>query len=1143
MEKSTLLNDYSTDSPSTFETRNQPQAISATFRVEGMTCGACVAAITNSLKGLDGVNSASVSLVTERATIIFDPSIVSSTDIHESIEDCGFDAYLVTEMRPSIPNTLPNSIPTTKENVPQYPLHSATLSISGMTCGACSASITNNLKALQGVKNVAISLVTERGAIEFYSTVTDTDKIIEEIQGTGFDATLISTFPIAQQPLIPTNTLSTNAAKKSQTLKLKVYGMTCSSCSNTLENALRSLPGVSDALVNLVLEEATVYFDPNLIGVRSIVEQVENTGFDAILASTADNALQLESLSKAKAITESRNKLILCVLVASPVIILSRLTPKPFGFLSCLKSQICMSPLYLDDVINLILTIFIQFGIGSSFYKASIKAIKHKALTMDVLVCLSTTCAFFFSVLIMFFSLIKQSPTRPHTFWETPAMIITFILCGKYLEIKAKSQTSSALARLIQLSPSMATIYINTEKYDTATNDTMKKDSGNDTSDETHLETKSIPTELIQQGDIVLVLPGEKIPADGIVIRGETYVDESFITGESMSVSKTVESHVICGSVNGFGRIDIKVTHAGSETTLSHIVSLVQDAQTSRTSIQRYADYIAGFFVPTVIILGFFTLVFWMVVSHILLDPPKFFSGLDGKFIGSLRLAISVIVVACPCALGLATPTAVMVGTGVGASNGILIKGGAVLETASRVTTVLFDKTGTLTTGDMNVSSFEISFGFLEKFGLSHGQWWRIVGCVEQGSEHPIARGIMKMVKEKCKISENVQVEGTVENFVVKVGFGVSATVKLDNVSDFVSVMIGSGKMMDQQSVTDIPVHVRELESQSTGQSLVMVSINGTYSGYLCISDTIRTNAQATVGALKKLGLSVGIVSGDHPSVVARVAQEVGIPKNMVWGGVSPGDKLVIVNQLQSPDLEDSAGSELMDHFTFDLLTRSKGQQEAVAMIGDGINDSPALAQAMLGISMAGATDIAMDAADIVLLKENSLLDVVAAFQLCHRIFACIQVNLIWAVVYNAVTIPIAMGLLLPWGISMHPAIAGGAMACSSVSVVCNSLLLQLWKKPKWMRELDEDTDTDISCCTQIRSRSSALNQGEYEPLTEFDCDSDDVVFSDSATVIGSQTISKFTNNQHSWTSKLGLFFKRHNPNRTNNHKYSLLPR
>lgn len=302
--------------------------------------------------------------------------------------------------------------------------------------------------------------------------------------------------------------------------------------------------------------------------------------------------------------------------------------------------------------------------------------------------------------------------------------------------------------------------------------------------------------------------------------------------------------------MNGFGRIDIKVTHAGSETTLSHIVSLVQDAQTSRTSIQRYADYIAGFC----------SYCYYSWIFHIgildgsfsyLTGPAQIFSGLDGKFIGSLRLAISVIVVACPCALGLATPTAVMVGTGVGASNGILIKGGAVLETASRVTTVLFDKTGTLTTGDMNVSSFEISFGFLEKFGLSHGQWWRIVGCVEQGSEHPIARGIMKMVKEKCKISENVQVEGTVENFVVKVGFGVSATVKLDNVSDFVSVMIGSGKMMDQQSVTDIPVHVRELESQSTGQSLVMVSINGTYSGYLCISDTIRTNAQATVGALK----------------------------------------------------------------------------------------------------------------------------------------------------------------------------------------------------------------------------------------------------------------------------------------------------
>lgn len=1162
MEKTNLLEDFSPlNSPSNSGTKsNSSQNVSSTFAVQGMTCGACVSAITNGLESLEGVVDASVSLVTERAAVTFDPDIVSSSDIKERIEDCGFDARLISE---NIPRTFPSSNLTKimAEKQPSQPsLYSATVAISGMTCGACSASITNNLEALDGITSVAISLVTERGAIEFDPTITSTDKIIQEIEDSGFDANLISSSPISQHSTNDSTSQSLSSSNQeklaTQTLKLKVYGMTCSSCSTTVENVLRSLPGVLDALVNLVLEEATVYYDPALTGARSIVEAIEGAGFNAILASTADNALQLESLSKVKAINRARNQLIFSTLLSIPVIMLSHLTPKPFKFLAPFKSQICMPGLYLDDIVNMILTIPIQFVIGARFYTATLKAVRHRSLTMDVLVCLSTSCAFFFSILIIIVSIIQKAPNHPHTLWETSAMIITFILAGKYLENKAKGRTSSALSRLIQLSPSMATIYTNTEQYDNATKNALESDfantslsgnSDNSTNNESRLETKSIPTELIQHGDIVLVLPGEKIPADGIVIRGETYADESFVTGESMSVSKTNGSQVICGSINGFGRIDVRVTHSGSETKLSHIVQLVQDAQTSKTSMQRYADYVAGFFVPTVIILGLLTFAGWLIFSYTQSNLPKIFLGPSGKFIGSLTLAISVIVVACPCALGLATPTAVMVGTGVGASNGILIKGGAVLETASRVTTVLFDKTGTLTTGDMNVSSFDIVSTVLEKFGLTSVQWWKLVGCTEQGSEHPIARGIMKMVKSKCGLSENAQVEGVVENFVVSVGLGISANVKVNQSLDFMKVLIGSSKMMDQSGIVDIPESIRELESQSVGQSLVLVSINGVYAGYISIADTIRENARATVSALKKLGYSVGIVSGDHPSVVSRVAKEVGISKDMVWGGVSPEGKLEIVDQLESDDLESSIGAGHSGRSSFSML-KPKRRKEIVAMVGDGINDSPALAHASLGISMAGATDIAMDAADIVLLKENSLLDVAAAFQLCGRIFSCIRLNLIWAIIYNAITIPIAMGLLLPWGIVMHPVIAGGAMACSSVSVVCNSLLLQLWKRPKWLRKLYEETGTASDGTDNIQSRPRewfSNRQSRHTPVNSVDFDYDDEgSLSEAPTVVGSPASATFPKTEPSspkLMERIKSAFGVKNSN-SKKHKYSLLP-
>lgn len=1033
--------------PNNPSARPPPQS-TATYSIEGMTCGACVSAITNGLEDLDGVSKAAISLVTERGAVNYDASKVTPEQILERIDDCGFDAKLLSTKTDS---------PVTEEITKDTPKDSnectAIISIEGMTCGACVAAITNGVEGMNGVSKASISLVTERGAIEYDSSVVTSNEILERIDECGFDAKLLSTQPIENTPNSSSVETSFDNAidpNRITDVRLKIYGMTCASCTSSVENVLLSTPGVKNAVVSLALEEVTITYNSSVTGPRTLVEAVEGAGFHAILATSADNSLQLESLSRVKSIHKCKKDLLVCLIFAIPVIIISKFVPHVFPFLAFLKYPI-IAGLYLDDVVNFILTLPIQFGVGSRFYISAYRALSHRAPTMDVLVCLSTSCAFFFSVLSVLYSTAISYPKHPATLWETSAMLITFITAGKYLENKAKGQTSIALSRLISLSPSSATIYSYPEKYE--------ENLHSENFDNTALEQKTVSTDLLQTGDITVLLPGEKVPADGTVLFGESYVDESLITGESMPVTKKIGDLVICGSINGHGRMDIKVTRTGNDTKLAHIVQLVQDAQTSKTEVQRYADYIAGFFVPCVIFLGFGTFFVWMILSHILNNPPKVFEGEESKFMVCLHLCISVIVVACPCALGLATPTAVMVGTGVGASNGILIKGGAVLETASRVTTVLFDKTGTLTTGKMAVSNFQriTSVGNLT---IKPKSWWTLVAAVEQNSEHPIARGIVNKARSECGMEEESTVPGVsssafeavVDNFKVIVGEGVMATVSLPSENATYSVITGNSKLLDNFGIK-IPDDASQ-KALVAGQTIVFVAINKSYAGYIALSDTIRPQARATVDALKRLGYSVGMVSGDQPSVVARVAKQLGIHRSRAWGGISPEGKLQIIDRLQCTDPELGGSGINLDG----------GSAEVVAFVGDGINDSPALTQAALGISLAGSTDAAMEAADIVLIKEDPLLDVAAAFHLSRTTFNRIKLNLGWAVLYNMFMIPFAMGVFLPLGIMLHPVFAGAAMAFSSVSVVVSSLLLQLWKCPEWISPLSKPANSENSC-------------------------------------------------------------------------------
>ncbi|KAK2871628.1 hypothetical protein FQN49_003000 [Arthroderma sp. PD_2] len=610
----------------------------------------------------------------------------------------------------------------------------------------------------------------------------------------------------------------------------------------------------------------------------------------------------------------------------------------------------------------------------------------------------------------------------------------------------------------MSLTPSMATIYEDPVAAEKAA-ESWKKVSTSTSADKpesapaaAQTGQRVIPTELIQVGDIVCIKPGDKIAADGVVIRGEMYVDESMVTGEAIPINKSPGHHVIAGTVNGTGWADFRVTRAGRDTQLSQIVKLVQEAQTSRAPIQRMADTVAGYFVPTIITLGFVTFIGWMILSHLLPHPPKVFlvEGSGGTLMVCLKICISVIVFACPCALGLSTPTAVMVGTGVGAEHGILVKGGAALEAATKVKHVVFDKTGTLTMGKTNVAEAKLETTWSTN-EWRRRLWWVIVGLTEMTSEHPIGKTIVSKSKSESGISDDDPLDGAVVDFEVMVGKGVSATVEPAAGSERqrYSAHVGNAVFLRSKGIKIPSSADSDLQTPRSQQqrsksdalktaTIIHVAISGQYAGTIWLQDSIKPSAKAAVAALHRMGLTTSLVTGDTYNTAVAVANEVGIPASSIHASVSPLEKQSIISELQTPT-------------------------NPIAMVGDGINDSPALATASVGIALSSGTEVAMEAADIVLMRPEDLLSVPASLCLSRSIFNRIKLNLLWACVYNAIGIPFAMGIFLPFGgVSLHPMAAGAAMAASSVSVVVSSLLLKFWKRPSWLkverleREVDE---------------------------------------------------------------------------------------
>ncbi|KAF8074887.1 Cu-transporting P-type ATPase [Lyophyllum atratum] len=897
------------------------------------------------------------------------------------------------------------------------------LRIEGMTCGSCVEAIEGMLREQKGIHSIKVALLAERGIIEYDPAHWTIDKLVNEISDIGFDASFIP--PV-----------------RADTVTLRIYGMTCSSCTSTIESGLSTVPGINSVAISLATETCTIDFDRALVGPREMVERIEDMGFDAMLSDQQD-ATQLQSLTRTKEVLEWRKRFSWSISFALPVFFISMIGPR----IPYIKAAIALrifNAIYLGDVLQLLITTPAQFWVGSKFYRSAYKSLRHGTATMDVLVMLGTSAAFFYSLCTLVTAMFNTNPNfRPFLFFETSTMLIMFVSLGRYLENKAKGKTSAALTDLMSLAPSMAIIYTDAPAC---------------------TQEKKIATELVEVGDIVKLVPGDKVPADGTVIKGSSSVDESAITGEAVPVLKQIGDTVIGGTVNGLGTFDMVVTRAGKDTALSQIVRLVEEAQTSKAPIQAFADRVAGYFVPTVVSLAAITFIGWIILSSLLSEeslPKMFHRHGASKLAVCLQMCISVVVVACPCALGLATPTAIMVGTGIGAKNGILIKGGRALEASKSIKRVVLDKTGTVTVGKLTVvgmhwvasggdghhavSNEELYAGDAGLEGVcADGTTGRkevlaMVSAIEAKSEHPLAKAVAVYGKD---LLGSESPAATVETFESVTGAGVKAIVTC--AARKYTMLVGNARFVTQSEDAYIPSSLSTYETQETklGRTIIFVSVLPKPNSALplpvlavSLADAPKPSSRYAIKALHAMGIEVNMMTGDGKATALAIAKQVGIRPEGVWAAMTPGGKAKMVTEL----IEKHGGG--------------------VAMVGDGINDSPALVAATVGIALSSGTSVAIEAADIVLMRSD-LLDVVAALHLSTKIFSVIKRNLIWACVYNILGIPLAMGFFLPFGLYMHPMLAGAAMAFSSVSVVTSSLTLKWWQRPQGSIMPGEDVVT-----------------------------------------------------------------------------------
>lgn len=944
----------------------------ALLTVNGMTCSACVNTITAQVMTLVGVDACNLSLVTNECHVKYQESKCTVETIIETINDCGFDSEFI---RDNACDINANSI-------------QGLLTIQGMTCGSCVASVTQQVQKLQGIKKVVVSLVTEECHVEFDPSEVSLEHIRESIENCGFDANIIST----AEP--------TNSSLKKATLKILNIDVESNLSETTAP--FESLVGGGIISANMSSNAIlSIEYDRKLVGIRDLIHRIRSLGYEAVIASSLDSTTQLKLLSKVREIQYWRSTCLKACFFAITTMLVYMIIPMVIPKLK--RSHIFpynetffLRGLFYRDIIGFLASTYVQFGIGSYFYKAFWNSLKHKVGTMDTLVCISTSCAYVFSLYSIIRNIVhpNESGQLPNVIFDTSVMLIAFISLGKLLENKAKSATSTALSKLISLTPSSCIIL---EKGDPQ-----------------HL--LEIPIDQLDTGDIVEVKPGMRIPADGIITEGETEIDESLMTGESFLVHKTKGTTVIGGSINGPGHFYFMATAVGDESTISNIIKTMKQAQLTKAPIQRYADFLASIFVPSILFLALTTFIVWFILSKALLSSLPIWTSENGRFYTCFQTAISVVIVACPCALGLAAPTAIMVGTGVGAQNQVLIKSGDVLERFNKVGAFIFDKTGTLTTGCMKVKHFLVE--------NSTELTCEIIACMkaaESISEHPVAKAIVNYCNDKQIDAGKESIVANVMDSKIFMGKGLQCSCEINGSS--YRLIIGSKSLMPSQW-QEFP---SSLYDEDEGFTVSYVCINDVVVGRFEIVDEIKKDAYETVQYMNNKGYKTYMVTGDTHSCAIKVAQQVGISLNNVFSEITPDGKADVVQQLKN---------EL---------------NENVVFIGDGINDSPALVISDVGISISTGTDIAMEAADVVILcdsdpKRASLKGLVYAMDISQKTFRRVKLNLFWALCYNTFMIPIAMGVLIPWGITLHPMAAGLAMAMSSVSVVLSSLALKRWR-------------------------------------------------------------------------------------------------
>ncbi len=817
-------------------------------------------------------------------------------------------------------------------------MNKETVKISGMSCAACAQRVQKAVAKLEGVVEANVNFATEKLTVEYDEQQVVLPAIKEAVEEAGYGVTL---------------------DKKLNSVTIPIGGMTCAACAQRVEKAIAKLEGVAKVSVNLATEKASVEYDPHTIKLALIKDCIVKTGYQAL--EIDKNTIDEDKLRKEKEIKTLWTKFIIATVFGIPLLYFA-MAPMvswwPFPIPEALSPM--QFPLrYALLQISLVTPIIIA---GYKFYTIGFKALLQRSPNMDSLVAIGTSAAILFSIYNTVRIVNGDFIAVESLYYETAGVIIALILLGKSLEAVSKGKTSEAIKKLMGLAPKTATVL----------------------EDGRELE---IPIDEVELEQIVLVKPGEKIPVDGIVTEGSTSVDEAMLTGESMPVDKKAGDKVYAASINKNGLIKFKATKVGSDTALAQIIKLVEDAQGSKAPIAQMADIVSGYFVPVVCSIALLAFLAW------------FISGQSLAF--ALTIFISVIVIACPCALGLATPTAIMVGTGKGAENGILIKGGEALETTHKINTIVFDKTGTITEGKPEVTDV------ITNQDVSREYLLQLAASAEKGSEHPLGEAIVRGAQaEKLELMK-------VEEFEAIPGHGIEVVIEGQRVS------IGNKKLMEHKEIELAGLKEKSEQLAKEGKTPMYVAVENRLAGIIAVADVVKESSAKAIERLQSMGIEVAMITGDNRGTAEAIARQVGIDR--ILAEVLPQDKAGEVKKLQA-------------------------EGRKVCMVGDGINDAPALVQADIGIAIGSGTDVAIESADIVLMKSD-LMDVPTAINLSKSTIRNIKQNLFWAFGYNVAGIPIAAGILhLFGGPLLNPIFAAAAMAFSSVSVVTNALRLKRFK-------------------------------------------------------------------------------------------------